>query len=369
MAFRFSPALPLQPLPSHNAVQTIHGLTATFQDEFNARMRHKLMLALTYTALLLSTLIIGIFHLNWFEPLFTFMHEHSEIEDPIMILIGCGLICTLAIMTIYITEVHALQRDISRIISEREETNETHYRRQKLESLGVIAAGISHEINTSLQSILGGCEMARTRITDKEACQQFLDRAIASSLHARRIIDNVLTFSSNGGTTRHAALSVTEVLADTATFCQTFLPASIEIKIDPPMPDFQIFIDRTGLMQAINNLVGNAAHATDFQGTVTLSCTTSLIAPPQAQAAGVPPGLYARIAVTDHGMGISEENLKRIFDPFFTTKKHGEGTGLGLSIVHGIVRGMNGFLDATSKLGQGSTFYIYLPLQSQPSKQ
>ena len=363
MAFRFAPALPLQPLPSHNTVQTIHGLTSSFQEEFNARMRHKLMLALTYSALLLATLFVGIFQFDWFKPLFDFMHQHSEIEDPIMLLIGCGLVCTLAIMSIYITEVHALQRDISRLISDREETNETHYRRQKLESLGVIAAGISHEINTSLQSILGGCEMARTRVADSEACLQFLDRAIASSLHARRIIDNVLTFSSNGGTTRHTTLSITELLTDTATFCQTFLPASIEIKIDPPMPDFQVFIDRTGLMQAINNLVGNAAHATNFQGTIKLGGTTTLVAHPQASASGVTPGLYARINVTDHGHGISEDNLKRIFDPFFTTKKHGEGTGLGLSIVHGIVRGMNGFLDATSQLGQGSTFYIYLPLQ------
>lgn len=350
-----------QPPEPPQAPDAFTSLATQYRESFHARMRHKLMMAMTAILLFLTALVVGIFHFNWFQPLFNFMNHHSEIEDPLVFLIGCSLVGIVTLLVVYIQEAHNLQADITHLVEEKDKLAESYARRQRLESLGVIASGISHEINTALQSILGGCELARSRIDDREACLSAINRAINSSLHARRIIDNVLTFSSVGGRTKLESLKVTELLTEAACFCQTFLPGSIEIKVEPPTPDFSLNVNRTGLIQAINNLVGNSAHASDYHGTILLSCGSKRVSAQQAEAMAVPPGLYACLTVTDFGTGIPAESLIRIFDPFYTTKKEGEGTGLGLSMVHGLVRSMNGFVDIVSEVGKGTSVYIYLP--------
>jgi signal transduction histidine kinase len=344
-----------------SAMDAFTSLATQYRESFNERMRHKMALTLTGVALFLMTMIVGIFHFNWFSALFEFMESHSEIEDPIVFIIGCGLIAIVAVLVVYIQEAHHLQNDITHLMEEKDKLAESYNRRQRLESLGTIASGISHEINTALQSILGGCELARNRIDDPEACLSAINRAINSSLHARRIIDNVLTFSSVGGRAKMDVESVTELLQETAAFCQTFLPPSIDIQVQAPASDFPLAINRTGIIQAINNLVSNSAHASDYQGTVILSCESIRVEAQRAEAMSVKPGLYASLTVTDFGAGISPEHLIRIFDPFYTTKKEGEGTGLGLSMVHGLVRSMNGFVDIASEVGTGTRVQIFIP--------
>ncbi len=343
------------------AADAFTSLATQYRESFNERMRHKMLLTLGGVSLFLLTMIVGIYHFKWFSELFEFMESHSEIEDPLVFLIGCTLIGIVAILMVYIHEAHRLQADITHLMEEKDKLAESYNRRQRLESLGTIASGISHEINTALQSILGGCELARNRIDDREACLSAINRAINSSLHARRIIDNVLTFSSVGGRAKMEVESVTELLQETAAFCQTFLPPSIDVQIKPPANDFPLAINRTGLIQAINNLVSNSAHASDYQGTVVISCDNVRIEPQRAQAMSVEPGLYASLTVTDFGTGIPPEHLTRIFDPFYTTKKEGEGTGLGLSMVHGLVRSMNGFVDIASEVGKGTSVQIFIP--------
>lgn len=336
-------------------------LATQYREAFHARMRHKMLLALTGVTLFLTTLIIGIFHFGWFESLFAFMEHHSEIEDPIVFLVGCSFASIVAVLMVYIHESHNLQVDITRLMAEKDKLAESFNRRQHLESLGTIASGISHEINTALQSILGGCELARSRIDDREACLKAIDRAISSSLHARRIIDSVLTFSSVGGRTKTEETSLSTLMRETATFCQTFLPPSMEIRVEPPAEDLALKINRTGFIQAINNLVNNGAHASDYHGEILLACGSKRVQAEKAAAMGVAPGLYASITVTDYGNGIPPEHLSKIFDPFYTIKKEGEGTGLGLSMVHGLVRGMSGFVDIASEVGKGTSVHIYIP--------
>lgn len=349
--------------PTHTALtpESFASLAQQYRESFNARMRYKMTMALTASTLILTTLIIGIFHFGWLAGLFDFMEHRSEIEDPLVVLAGCGLVCIVAVLVVYIHESHNLQADITRLMEEKDKLAESSNQRQRLESLGTIASGISHEINTALQSILGGCELARSRVDDRSACLAAIDRAINSSLHARRIIDNVLTFSSVGGRAVTEIASITTLLHETAAFCQTFLPPSINLHVHPPTDDFALSVNRTGFLQAINNLVANGAHASDYSGEILLHCNSHLVTPQKAAAMGVQPGLYASITVTDHGSGIAPEHLAKIFDPFYTTKKEGEGTGLGLSMVHGLVRGMNGFVDIASEVGKGTSVHIYLP--------
>lgn len=341
--------------------EAFSSLATQYREDFNARMRQKMLMALTGVSLLLTTLTIGIFHLRWFESLFLFMEKHSEIEDPIVFLIGCVFACIVAVLMVYIHESHNLQADITQLIKEKEKLAESFNRRQHLESLGTIASGISHEINTALQSILGGCELARSRIEDPDACLKAIDRAISSSLHARRITDNVLTFAASGGRTKAEETSLATLVQEAAIFCQTFLPPTIEVRTELPAQDVVITVNRTGFIQAINNLVNNGAHASDYQGEIILTCTLENVPPEKATAVGVKPGIYTRVTVTDYGTGIAPESLSKMFDPFYTTKKEGEGTGLGLSIVHGLIRGMNGFIDVTSEVGKGTQVHVYIP--------
>jgi K+-sensing histidine kinase KdpD len=128
--------------------------------------------------------------------------------------------------------------------------------------------------------------------------------------------------------------------------------------------NLMIDADPTQLHQMIINLATNAKHAMDSGvGTMTVSIeATRFDNSIQKRSPGLTPGDYAHITVSDTGAGISEAHLNRIFEPYFTTREKGLGTGLGLSIVHGIVKSHNGYIEAESQVGKGSTFHVYFPL-------
>ena len=119
-----------------------------------------------------------------------------------------------------------------------------------------------------------------------------------------------------------------------------------------------IWIDADQIKQVIMNMLVNAQHAVEEKGNITIS--TRRAQDPRAPATEAKP--MVAISIVDTGCGIPEKNLKRIFDPFFTSKDVGKGTGLGLSVSHGIVEAHGGFIEVESKVGEGSTFRVFLPL-------
>ena len=121
-----------------------------------------------------------------------------------------------------------------------------------------------------------------------------------------------------------------------------------------------IWIDADQIKQVIMNMLVNAQHAVEEKGSITI--TTRRSPDPRAPAQAAEPTPMVAISIIDTGCGIPEANLRRIFDPFFTSKDVGKGTGLGLSVSHGIVEAHGGLIEVQSKVGEGSTFRVLLPL-------
>jgi two-component system NtrC family sensor kinase len=139
----------------------------------------------------------------------------------------------------------------------------------------------------------------------------------------------------------------------------------IEITLDLDRTLPQLWIDGDQIKQVIMNMLVNAQHAIEENGTIAISTRRS--PQPKAPTPDAEPQPMVEIAIADSGCGIAEANLQRIFDPFFTSKDVGRGTGLGLSVSHGVVEAHGGLIEVDSEVGVGSTFRVYLPLNSAES--
>jgi PAS domain S-box-containing protein len=227
---------------------------------------------------------------------------------------------------------------------------------QKMASLGTLAAGIAHEINTPLQVITGISESLEK---DLQA-----DGKLEGERHAR----NLNTINRNAWRVAEIVRSLqhyaypthdkteeadlNELLKDTLILMEhqlkTWSNIEIHSNLTQNLPPF--VCDRNKIIQVMINLLANARDAMPNGGSI--SITTSY--QPQRE--------MLRLEITDSGKGMSEEVCTRIFDPFFTTKPVGKGTGLGLSIVQGIIRSHGGEIQVESTNGKGTTFIITLPL-------
>jgi two-component system NtrC family sensor kinase len=132
----------------------------------------------------------------------------------------------------------------------------------------------------------------------------------------------------------------------------------VRMELDRELP--QAWVDADLIRQVIMNMLVNAQQAIEEKGSITIRSRRVMEA---AQEAGATPVPMAEISIIDTGCGIPEQNLKRIFDPFFTSKAVGQGTGLGLSVSHGIVSAHGGFIQVESRVGEGSTFRVFLPFE------
>jgi PAS domain S-box-containing protein len=217
----------------------------------------------------------------------------------------------------------------------------------KLASVGLLAAGVAHEINTPLANVMLVAESLRRRNTDPWVASRLETMTQQVDL-AARIVRNLLDFARREEP--HAdLLDLTVVAKESVAFLKDKQSADVEVvEMYPPGPVL-IVGDRGQLMQVLTNLLNNAYDAMAGKGTIRISVRRQ--------------GTRAEIEIVDHGPGISAEALPRIFEPFFTTKGEGEGTGLGLAICHGIVQSHHGSITARNVPGAGAGFLVSLPLQ------
>jgi len=232
-------------------------------------------------------------------------------------------------------------------------------RAQRLESLGVLVAGIAHDLNNTLSPILIGLNMLRTN--PLSANENILITMEGAAKRSADMLRQMLTFSRGGEASKtiiHADLLLKEMARIvTATFSK-----NINCELQLEENTYSVHGFATQLHQVLMNLCVNARDAMPKGGTLTLAAeNASVDAATASQHEGVKPGNFLRLTVADTGVGISEEQMSNIFQMFFTTKEAGKGTGLGLPTSLNIVKKHGGFITVQSRVGEGTKFHVFLP--------
>jgi two-component system cell cycle sensor histidine kinase/response regulator CckA len=245
-------------------------------------------------------------------------------------------------------------------ITERKKLEAQFLRAQRLESIGVLAGGIAHDLNNVLTPILMSVKLLRKDRTAEQR-KELLDTAQASVERGIDMIKQLLSFAG-GLEGERSAITLSEVIAEVEKMLQHTLAKSIQIQTRVENDLWSIRGDKTQLLQVLMNLCVNGRDAMPQGGTLSISAENAIIKGEYSQFhPDAKPGPYVLLAVSDTGSGIPPEVMDRIFDPFFTTKGIGKGTGLGLSTVLGIVRSHGGFVNVYSEVGKGTRVAIYLP--------
>ncbi|OGA08004.1 MAG: hypothetical protein A3G26_10330 [Betaproteobacteria bacterium RIFCSPLOWO2_12_FULL_65_110] len=235
-------------------------------------------------------------------------------------------------------------------------------RGEKLASVGLLAAGIAHELNNPLTGILTFSHLIRQKMPDGSPDAEDLDLVIRETKRCAAIIRRLLDFAREKTPEKKFA-DLNQIIEDTARIVER--PAhlrdiEITMDLDPNLPP--VWIDADLIKQVVMNMLVNAQHAIEEKGSITVR--TRRCPEPRSPEPGAEPVPMVEFSIVDTGCGIPAKHLQRIFDPFFSSKEVGKGTGLGLSVSHGIVRSHGGAIEVESRVGEGSTFRVSLPIKS-----
>jgi PAS domain S-box-containing protein len=243
-------------------------------------------------------------------------------------------------------------------ITERESLQEYLIKKQKLESIGVLAGGIAHDFNNILTAILGNISYAGMFIGQGHKSAAPLLQAEKAAKRAAELAHQLLTFA-RGGQPLTRSLEPRYLLEESLSL--VLRGSNVQSRVELPEGLRAVEVDAGQISQAFNNLLINAVQAMPGGGTISIRAANVSIEDTNPFA--LAPGDYVRFVFKDEGCGISPENLNMIFDPYFTTKSG--GNGLGLSSVQSIVSRHGGHIDVRSAVGTGTTFEILLPASSR----
>jgi len=247
-------------------------------------------------------------------------------------------------------ELAVLGRSFNSMVETLHQTQQELLHKEKLASMGQLAAGVAHEINNPLGTILLFSDVMYKEASEDDPRRDDLKMIINETTRCRTIVADLLNFARQQEvlaqeTNVHALL---EQVIEGVSHQPSFEGVEIVRQFSPDLPTIQA--DPAQLQQVFVNLLNNAAEAVAEGGIITLATQ-----PVDSQ--------WVEIKVSDTGCGIAEENLGKLFTPFFTTKALGKGTGLGLSIVYGIIKMHRGQITVQSQVGQGTTFTVTLPVR------
>jgi signal transduction histidine kinase len=224
-------------------------------------------------------------------------------------------------------------------------------RSEKLASIGRLAAGIAHEINNPLTSVLTFSSLL-LRKAEKDDQKEKLEIIVKETTRCRQIVRDLLNFARQGEPKKEECC-INQIIESALSLTKNQLKMSeMRIAVQKELGELPLLqLDPNQMLEVFVNIIINAIDAMPQGGE--LNFTTSL-----AQG-----GKTIEIRASDTGYGIPRENLAKVFDPFFTTKDAGKGTGLGLSVTYGIIDRHNGTIDVESEIGKGTTFIIKLPVE------
>ena len=234
-------------------------------------------------------------------------------------------------------------------VTSRIKLEESLQQSEKLSSIGLLAAGVAHEVNTPLTGVSSYTQMLLGMIPDTDPKHALLQKMHRQTERASNIVGNLLNFSRGGNSSEFTEFDINKLLNDTLQLLEPQLrKSSVEIVKNYCEDSALVYGNGGKLQQVFTNLILNARDAMFDSGTITL--TTRVNGDGEVV-----------VNVADNGEGISKENLGKVFDPFFTTKGVGNGTGLGLAVTYGIVQEHGGTIEAKSEEGTGATFTLVFP--------
>lgn len=250
-------------------------------------------------------------------------------------------------------------RGIDRDITERKQAQDELNKATKLESISILAGGIAHDFNNLLTGILGNITLAQRYVEKGGNTFDRLVDAERASLMAKDLTQQLLTFSGGGAPIKKPT-AISSLIKESVAFSLS----GSNVRCDFNIPDnlWAADIDEAQINRVINNVVINADQAMPQGGVINVGVENMVIK--SKSYLPLPKGNYLKVTIKDHGTGIPEKLLSRIFEPYFTTKK--KGSGLGLATAYSIVKNHGGYMAIESKLGEGTTVYIYIPATNEP---
>lgn len=237
-------------------------------------------------------------------------------------------------------------------ITERVSLEDQLVQAEKLSSIGLLAAGVAHEVNTPLAVVTSQAQMLMKHMAPEDPGARTVEKIIKQSFRAAEIVNNLLKFSRVSGS-EYSELDLNKVIRETVSLAEPMLRASrisLNAQLTPSLPP--VYGNFGKMQQVFMNLIMNARDAMPRGGELTLAteCENSSV----------------HIEVSDTGVGIPPDHLNKIFDPFFTTKSTSRGTGLGLAVTYGIIREHSGKIRVDSAVGRGTTFRLEFPTARKP---
>jgi len=262
---------------------------------------------------------------------------------------------------------HTLEQKVEEATRELHLAQAETARGEKLASVGLLAAGIAHELNNPLTGVLTFSTLVRNQLPDGSPEAEDLDLVIKETRRCAAIIRRLLDFAREKAPEK-GYVDLNRLVEKTVELIsQAARDADIEVitDLDSLLPS--VWADEDLIEQVVMNMLVNAEHAIEKNGRITIRTRPRVEC--RRNTADAEPVAVAEITITDTGCGIAEENLQKIFDPFFTTKGVGKGTGLGLSVSHGTIEAHGGWIEVDSTVGEGTEFRIYLPLEGAPGEE
>ena len=237
-------------------------------------------------------------------------------------------------------------------ITERVSLEDQLAQAEKLSSIGLLSAGVAHEVNTPLAVISSQAQMLAKQMPPDDARAKTVEKIVKQSFRASEIVNSLLKFSRVSGSD-YAEVNLNRVIEETLSLVDPMLRASritLNAQLAPELPS--VYGNAGKLQQVFMNLILNARDAMPRGGELTLATESE--------------NSTVLVEVTDNGVGIPTDHLSKIFDPFFTTKGTSRGTGLGLAVTYGIIREHSGKIDVESTAGKGTTFRLEIPAARKP---
>lgn len=251
----------------------------------------------------------------------------------------------------------AVKHDVTRKLKMENDLHQA----QKMESVGQLAGGVAHDFNNILQVILGNVEMQLNKIPDVTSEQVFLKDIQGAAERAAELTSQLLAFGQRQ-VIEPIDLNLNKLIINLFRMIRRIIGEHITIDFIPEDNLNIIQADRNQIEMILINLSVNARDAMPNGGILTLETSNIIINSEQKETfRDIKPGSYVVLSVSDTGCGIEKEIIDKIFEPFFTTKEVNKGTGMGLASVYGIARQHSGHINVISKVGEGTTFKIYLP--------